>query len=457
MTDNELSLLVQKLETIVDAWEMEGADVLLQRKAIENIKSEKGASFKLIGEKFTIPIKKQLVANGVPYVEIPSSGNQSAFVVSISGENALLNAQSKVMFETSEFVKYCTPANIVNSAREMGYKDILRVSFSNRLACRMALEELYKFRIPTAIVEKEKENILYIHPEYLYRNGEPDFTDFRLKMAVYESESAELFGGNKSQFLITKLKQVKYDEEKLQEFANDVRNGKPTVYGDAFGKSSCYLENKCGNINVNEKIDGEWVTKTIIVSDNASVFEVKNICLSYLAVIKNAVVVPRKLWNLKFRDGNPDKTDTDVTDVMKERPKYSTEVKPFYKVQSTKMQNMIEAVVKEADKKVAEQVGLVSVTNPVAMKEAYNLKAEEIIELLEQGLLPEIKDFLEEEEGLTSSQKMQWLMGLSDAFDGTKKDTSLKMSHSLSKNETVLMEVQRVNELEMGEKEGVKE
>lgn len=454
MTDNELILLVQKLETIVDAWEKEGADVLLQRKAIENIKNEKGASFKLVGEKFTIPIKKQLVANGVPYVEIPSAGNQSAFVVSISGESALLNAQSKVMFETNEFVKYCTPQNIINSAREMGYKDILRVSFTNRLACRMALEELYKFRIPTAIVEKEKENVLYIHPEYLYRNGEPDFTDFRLKMAVYESESAELFGGSKSQFLITKLKQVKYDEEKLQEFAKDIREGKPTVYGDAFGKSSCYLESKNGNINVNEKIDGEWVTKTIEISEDASVFEIKNICLSYLAVIKNAAVIPRKIWNLKFRDGEPNKYDEDVTSVMKERPKYSTETKPYYKVQVTKMQNMLDAVVKEADKKVASQVGLVSVTDPLAMKEAYNLKAEEIIELLEQGLLPEIKDFLEEEEGLSKSQKMQWLMDLSNAFDGTKKDASLKMSHSMSKHDVILEEVQRTNELEMGEKEG---
>lgn len=457
MTDNELMLLVQKLETIVDAWEMEGADVLLQRKAIENIKSEKGASFKLVGEKFTIPIKKQLVANGVPYVEIPSSGNQSAFVVSISGESALLNAQSKIMFETSEFVKYCTPGNIVNSARDMGYKDIIRVSFTNRLACRMALEELYKFRIPTAIVEKKDENILYIHPEYLYRNGEPDFTDFRLKMAVYESEAAELFGGNKSQFLVTKLKQVKYDEEKLQEFANDVRDGKPTVYGDAFGKSSCYLESKGGNINVNEKIDGEWITKTIEIPDHASTFEIKSICLSYLAVIKNAAVIPRKLWNLKFRDGNPNKFDEDVTSVMKERPKYSIDTKPYYKVQSTKMQSMLDAVLKEADKKVAEQVGLVSVTNPTAMKEAYNLKAEEIMELLEQGLLPEIKDFLEEEEGLTSSQKMQWLMDLSGAFDGTKKNVSLKMSHSMSRSENVLVEIQRSKEFEMGEKEGVKD
>ena len=118
---------------------------------------------------------------------------------------------------------------------------------------------------------------------------------------------------------------------------------------------------------------------------------------------------------------------------------------------------MLDAVLKEADKKVAEQVGLVSVTNPTAMKEAYNLKAEEIMELLEQGLLPEIKDFLEEEEGLTSSQKMQWLMDLSGAFDGTKKNVSLKMSHSMSRSENVLVEIQRSKEFEMGEKEGVKD
>lgn len=450
MTDNELNLLLKKLELIVDAWESEGESVALQRKAIENIRREKGASFKLVGEKFTISIKKHLVSNGVPYVEVPN-GNQSAFVVSISGESALLTAQSKVMFETSEFAQYCTPENIVKSARDMGYNDILKVSFSNALACRMALEELYKFRIPTAIVEKASESILYIHPEYLYRNGEPDFTDFRLKMAVYESESAELFGGNKSQFLITKLKQVKYDEEKLQEFAKDVLEEKPTVYGDAFGKSACYLESKGGNIIVNEKIDGEWESKVVEVSENVSVLEIKNICLSYLAFIKNATVMPRKTWNLKFRSGSPDKTDEEVVNTMKERPKYSQEIKPYYKLQVTKVQNMVDSVVKEADKAVSKKVGLVSVTNPKAMKEAYNLKAEEVVTLLEQGLLPEIKDFLEEDEdGLTSAQKAQWLMDISDAFDGTKKNANLKMSHTMPKMEKVLEELQtnRVQEMD---------
>lgn len=454
MTDKELEVLVSKLESIVEAWEEEGADSRLQRQAIENIKKEKGASFKLVGAKFAIPIKKQLVSGGVPYVEIPSGGNKSAFVVSISGESALLNAQSKIMFETSEFAKYCTPQNIIDSARAMGYKDIIRVSFTNRLACRMALEELYKFRIPTAIVEKETENVLFIHPEYLYRNGEPDFTDFRLKMAVYESESAEMFGGNKSQFLITKLKQVKYDEETLARFATDVKDGRPTVYGDAFAKSPCYLESKNNSILVYEKVDGEWVARDLNISDNASVFEIKNIALTYLATIKNAAVIPRKVWNSKFRNGNPSKQDEEVTSVMKERPKYSVETKPYYKVQSTKMQNMIDAVVKEADKKVAAQMGLVSVTNPEAMKEAYNMKAEEIIELLEMGLLPEIKDFLEEEEGISATQKMQWLEDLSGAFDGTKKESSIKIAHGMSKNENVLIEVQRANERDFVEREG---
>jgi hypothetical protein len=458
MTDAKLEVLNHKLETVVEAWESEGADTKLQRTAIENIKKERGASFKLVGTKFAIPVKKQLVASGVPYVEIPTMGSDSAFVVSISGQSALLNAQSKIMFETSEFARYCTPQNIVKSAKDMGYDDIIRVSFTNRLACRMALEELYKFRIPTAIVEKESENVLFIHPEYLYRNGEPDFTDFRLKMAVYESESAEMFGGSKSQFLITKLKQVKYDEEKLIQFATDVKEGRPTIYGDAFAKSPCYLESKNNSIVVHEKIDGEWVPRDLNISSNANVFEVKNIALVYLATIKNATVMPRKLWNNKFRNGNPDKTDEDVTSVMKERPKYSAETKPYYKVQTLKMQNMIDAVVKEADKKVAMQMGLVSVTDAKAMKEAYNLKAEEVIELMSEGLLPEIKDFLEEEEGLSSAQKMQWLDDLSNAFEGTKKDASLKMNHKFAKGNEVNMEVQKTMEREIQvQREGVKD
>ena len=173
----------------------------------------------------------------------------------------------------------------------------------------MALEELYKYRIPTAIMENDNENILYIHPEYLYRNGEPDFSDFRLKMAVFESEAASVFGGSKSQFLITKLKQVKYDEEKLVQFSNDIKEGRPTVYGDAFAKSPCYLESKSGNLVVYERIDGDWASKVIEIPDNMETYEIKNICMAYLAVIKNAAVMPRKLWNTKFRNGSPDKTD----------------------------------------------------------------------------------------------------------------------------------------------------
>jgi hypothetical protein len=184
----------------------------------------------------------------------------------------------------------------------------------------------------------------------------------------------------------------------------------------------------------------------------------QNDYISIVATIKNATVMPRKLWNNKFRNGNPDKTDEDVTSVMKERPKYSAETNPYYKVQTLKMQNMIDAVVKEADKKVAMQMGLVSVTDAKAMKEAYNLKAEEVIELMSEGLLPEIKDFLEEEEGLSSAQKMQWLDDLSNAFEGTKKDASLKMNHKFAKGNEVNMEVQKTMEREIQvQREGVKD
>ena len=110
---------------------------------------------------------------------------------------------------------------------------------------------------------------------------------------------------------------------------------------------------------------------------------------------------------------------------------------------------MLDAVIKETDKKIAKKVGLVSVTNPEAMKDAYNLKAEEIIELLEQGLLPEIKDFLEEEEGLSTAQKLAWLQDISNSFDGTKKNASLKIEHSMAKGEAVIAEVQRTVEREI--------
>ena len=132
-------------------------------------------------------------------------------------------------------------------------------------------------------------------------------------MAVYESEAAEMFGGNKSQFLVTKLKQVKYDEETLIQFASDVKEDKPSVYGDAFAKSPCYLESKNNSIIVYEKIDGEWIPRNLRISDRATVFEIKNVSLTYLATIKNAAVISRRLWNSKFRAGNPDKTDNDVT------------------------------------------------------------------------------------------------------------------------------------------------
>ena len=457
MTDNELNVLLDKLNEIVEAWKANGTDVTLQEKAIENIRNEKGASFKLTGSKYVIPLKNALVAAGVPFVEIPSGGNSSAFVVSISGESALLSAQSKIMFETAEYAKFCTPENIINSAKEMGYKDIIRVSFTNRIACRMALEELYKYRIPTAIMENDNENILYIHPEYLYRNGEPDFSDFRLKMAVFESEAASVFGGSKSQFLITKLKQVKYDEEKLVQFSNDIKEGRPTVYGDAFAKSPCYLESKSGNLVVYERIDGDWASKVIEIPDNMEVYEIKNICMAYLAVIKNAAVMPRKLWNTKFRNGSPDKTDEDVTDVMKERPKYSSDTKPFYKLQSTTLQKALDSVMKEADKNVAQKVGIVSVTDPIAMKEAYNFKIEEIVELIEQGLLPDLKEFLEEEDELSPSQKMQWLMDLSGAFEGTKKNAVLSISHKMTSHENVLSEVAKDATRDMGERTEVKD
>lgn len=466
MKDEEIRALVSSLSKVVDSWEhMEGdtrssSDIRalanLGRQAIRNIERDSHASFKYVDKKYVGEVRSFLLSASIPHVEVPGVDG-AAFVVAASEEGAFLEVQSEAMFNKMDFVRYCTPDNIIRSAAEMGYKDVVRMSFTNALACKVALQELYKFRIPTAVIKRGEEFLLYIHPEYLYRNGEADFSDFRLRMAMYEAEAAGVFGGSKSQLLVTKLKQVKYDDEVLDKFAEAVKDGKPSVYGDAFAKSPCYLESKSGSIVVSEKIDGEWVQRPIKIDGGATVPEIKKLCMSYLAVIKNAAVMPRKLWNAKFKSGAPDKTDEDVTSIMKERPKYSKEVKPFYKLQSTKLQAAVDAVLKEASERTEKKVGIVSVTNAEAMKEAYGLKSEEIAELLEEGTLPEIEDFLEDDEEMSEKQKIQWLMELMNAYDGTKDKPILEFSHKIVSHEAAKEEMARTAVKERDERTEVKE
>lgn len=455
MKDEEIRALVEALSKVVDSWENKEVSSL-GRRAIEGIERDKHASFKYVDKKYVAQVRKALLEESIPHVEVPGADG-AAFVVSASEEGVFLAAQSEAMFDKLEFVRYCTPENIIRSASEMGYKDVVRMSFSNSLACRVALQELYKERIPTALVKVDENFVLFIHPEYLYRNGEADFSDFRLKMAMYEAEAASVFGGSKSQFLVTKLKQVKYDDEVLEKFSDAVKDNKSVVYGDAFAKSPCYLESKGGNIIVYEKIDGAWKDRPIPLDGKVTTQEIKKICMSYLSVIKNAAVIHRKVWNTKFRDGSPDKTDETVAAIMKERPKYGKETKPFYKLQSTKLQAAVDAVLKEASERTEKKVGLVSVTDADAMKEAYGYKSEEIAELLDEGTLPEIESFLSDDEEMSEQQKIQWLMELLAAYDGTKDNSIIEYSHKIVSHDAVRDEIEGTVSKERDERTEVKD
>lgn len=457
MTEQELQQLIPTLEAIVTTFEEGGFETSLQRAAIASIQKEQGASFKLVGSKYTTLIRTKLCEQEIPHVEIPTSKTQSAFVVPISMESSFLTIQGEIMFETIDFVRYCTPQNLIDSAKEMGYKEIIRISFKDRIASRIAVQELCKLRIPTSVLEKEDEVILFVHPEYLYQNGNLDFVDFRLQMAMYETEASDIFGGDFSEFIMKKVGQTQYDEDKLQLFAKNVKNGNPMVYGDAFAKSPCYLESKNYEIEVHERQEEGWTTRKIPIPDDATVFEIRNVCRAFLLTIKNANVLPKKTWNVKFRDGSPDKRDAEVVSIMKSRPLHSVETKPFYKLQCTKMQPLIEALSRHANQTIANQMGMVSVTDATSIKAAYDSKSEEIISLIEQGLLPEIQEFLKDEEEISSDKKTQWLMDLLEAFEGEKPKAMIEMNMSLIKGERVSMEIEQVKEKSSVEREGVKE
>ena len=118
---------------------------------------------------------------------------------------------------------------------------------------------------------------------------------------------------------------------------------------------------------------------------------------------------------------------------------------------------MIEALSRHANQTVANQMGLISVTDAASIKEAYDSKSEEIISLIEQGLLPEIQEFLKDEEEISSAEKTQWLMDLLEAFEGEKPEAMIETNLSLIKTERVVMEIEQVQEKSSMEREGVKE
>ena len=60
MTEQELQQLIPILETIVTAFEEKGFETSLQRAAITSIQKEQGASFKLVGSKYTTSIRTAL-------------------------------------------------------------------------------------------------------------------------------------------------------------------------------------------------------------------------------------------------------------------------------------------------------------------------------------------------------------------------------------------------------------
>lgn len=399
------------------------------------------ASMKLINEKYAMEIDKYLCDHDIPHYTMPVGNNNYLVLVPAQYERDLLRAQEDIGYTNTDFIAECNTINIAESAKNMGYNNLVKMEFADDKSAHLAMQKLLQAHIPCSRDKNPDGSVtIYTHPQALFRENEDDMAKYRLAMAIEDAKASELFGGENSTYLSTRLAQSEWDDKQLNDFAASVADGRNTVLGDPRGGSGLYLEAKHGELFVHTKLNGEWTEKKLNANlEKASNEDIKNLCSSYADKINNMVQMSSHTWNTKFKFGITDKEDPDVKKYLglyKGEEKVNNYCRPknlkkdsvynqVAKDPKYGLDNLVAQINKEACKRVKAELGDVRPTDSKQSQKAYELEVQYISDLLIDTNFKPVQDFLTHNEGMSVEDKKQWLNDIRDSLNGVHKSKDL--------------------------------
>ena len=434
--NDSIDKFVRVLETIYSRDNDHSRKAALNRKCVEMLAGKKNnaAVFKTVQAKYVQDIEKQLIENKTPFITIPTGTGDVMFVTPNKYEADLLKAQENVMFTTTDYMMSCNALSIVNSAEDMGYKQVVKLDFTDKDVAMLAVQKLYQNNIPSGLVENKGDDgtvsyTLYAHPRCMYKEDGRDIISLRLDMAFEASKGTELFGGENSSYLDTRLQQAAYDSRQLEEFAKAVKSGKSVVLGDPFGKSNVYLETKNGEIMLHTRGgDNKWTERKLDVSQKASPKAIRDLCSVHADRISSMCNIPTNKWNDKFLNTTINKYDPEVKKYQSARPRVKKEDAYSHKIARTSLKELLDAVVAEASLQTKAACPDIMSTHPKDVEKAYEVKVAAIGRLLDNPEFPPLKKFLNNPDvGMTRGDKEKWLKEIKSIFLEEKEIGKMRM------------------------------
>ena len=452
--ENDLNKILEQYARLCEALYTRDNDhsrkAALQRQCVELIagKGNNAARFKLVSGKYLKDLEKQLIDNNIPYFVMPNGAGDYMMVVPTEYEDKFIKAQENVFFTTTDHMASCKASQMIESAENMQYKDIIKLDFTDKAVKDLAVEKLYQKGIPSGTIDnKDGTFTVFIHPRCMYKEDDKDLVNFQLEMAYEASKGTALFGGENSEFLQERLTRAKESQNRVEDFINKLTDNQNFVLGDPLGTSSMYLEAKNGVLSLYTKNEKkQWEQKSFDIK-GASKKDIANLCSVYTNKIHNISCIPGMEFEHSFKDKVRHKDDPEAKKYLPKEIENITE--EYLKTARTGLNPMLDKITREASVATKEKFGTIRPSDSVTMKKAYEYKKAKIIELLSDKNYPPVMEFLYKNDNLTKEQKSQWIDEIVSIFKEEKEIPTMAMYVNEEKITKELKTVIQTTEQEM--------
>lgn len=369
-------------------------------------------SYSVVDSKFTKEIEEYLQSERIDYMLLPTQ-NGMGIAVKDCDADRFKDIQEKVMkysvdntHQLSNAKEFLEDIKYNPKTRNM---DIPVLSFSNNTARLIVQEQMVKMGIVPCF--DDRNNKVYARPDAVFSNN-GDLVD-----ALYKSGFDLARMSISDDYSDTKMAQIKYDRDTLNEFINDAKNGKPSFLVDRANTSKSMLSvDATGNILL---IEGK---KTKVLMTDQEVKESSSTDIfSHLSRHSKDIYNMTVCKNLTGLEAivNPGKYPKDALDIVEQncsgsRPEYKSELAKGLSFASKDIELAMKSISAQANREIA--------SNPaykhLSAQKLFMIKKNLIAEIIQTRNNDTLRDFMNKDiKGLSLADKETILKNTLDITD----------------------------------------
>ena len=383
---------------------------------------ENGGSCKVVAKEYAEDFEKSLSINSVPHVAMVCAGGMNVMFVAPAEHEMDFLECCKIGLGTPVRLR---ESEIVRSSKAMGYKTLPFVDFAGEsdgvpfgeAVCDIASGILYRQKI----LFGRYHNEIIIHPECIFSTSGNDVVSFLLALGLELSTPV----------YSNAIGRISYDEEVVTEFlakyvdisSNNAVNS--TVLGGFSSKngklvpSKAYVEATRKGIYLVEDGKRRVIFKTGDEIPTSDVYSKLRAIMEDKIKTEDKLYMDGQVWDA-FVNGEKDLSAYAI------RPKFDKKSALLY----IEMMMLTQGIDAAATKMVSDDMGYVRITDPDAMTRAFSKKIACVRKIIEDKNLPEITEFLANDEVLTHEERAKVLEEIARFLpEGVNKPLDIRCGH----------------------------